>query len=86
MNNSNADLPITALCIVTERTKCPSNYFSISKSNDMNLDTDLWKDGLFGKKINRFICYTKDYPINEVFKFLFFFLKYIIIFKTLLDF
>jgi hypothetical protein len=67
MNNSNADLPITALCIVTEKTKCPSNYFAISKSNDMNLDTDLWKDGLFGKKINRFICYTKDYPINEVF-------------------
>jgi len=40
---------------------------AISKSYDMNVETDLWKDGLFGKKINRFICYTKDYPINETF-------------------
>lgn len=67
MNNSNTDLPITALCIVTDKTKCPSNYVAISKSYDMNVETDLWKDGLFGKKINRFICYTKDYPINEAF-------------------
>ena len=69
MNNSNTDLPITALCIVTDKTKCPSNYVAISKSYDMNVETDLWKDGLFAKKINRFICYTKDYPINEVILF-----------------
>lgn len=68
-NNMNEDLPITALCIVTDRLKCPSRYTPVFKSYDANTETDLWKDGLFGmgKKINRFICYTKDYPINETY-------------------
>lgn len=66
-NNKNQDLPITALCVVTDRTKCPPNYMPIFRSYDANTDTDLWKDGLFGRKINRFICYTKDYPINETY-------------------
>jgi len=65
-SNLNPDLPITALCVLTDRLKCPTNYTPIFKSYDANVETDLWKDGLFGKKINRFICYTKDYPINEV--------------------
>ncbi len=64
--NLNPDLPITALCVLTDRLKCPPSYTPIFKSYDANIETDLWKDGLFGKKINRFICYTKDYPINEV--------------------
>ncbi len=64
--NLNQDLPITALCIVTDRLKCPPNYTPIFKSYDATTETDLWKDGFFGRKINRFICYTKDYPINEV--------------------
>ena len=51
---------------VTERSKCPPNYTPIFKSYDTATETDLWKDGLFGKKINRFICFTKDYPIDEV--------------------
>lgn len=65
--NMNQDLPITALCILTDRLKCPPSYTPIFKSYDANTETDLWKDGLFGKKINRFICYTKDYPINETY-------------------
>ena len=60
------DLPITALCVVTDKAKCPYNYTPVWKSFDSNIETDLWKDSLFGKKINRFICYTKDYPINDV--------------------
>lgn len=67
MNNLNLDLPITALCIVADRQKCPSNYTAITKSQDSNMETDLWKDGLFGKKVNRYICFTKDYPIGGVF-------------------
>lgn len=65
--NMNQDLPITALCILTDRLKCPQNYTPIFKSYDANTEIDLWKDGLFGRKINRFICYTKDYPINETY-------------------
>jgi len=66
-SNQNQELPITALCVLTDRTKCPPNYIPIFKAYDINNDTDLWKDGLFGRKINRFICYTKDYPINETY-------------------
>lgn len=66
-NNMNQELPITALCVVTDRLKCPMNYTPIFKSYDANTETDLWKDGLFGKKINRFISYTKDYPIDETY-------------------
>lgn len=65
--NMNQDLPITAICVLTDRLKCPPNYTPIFRSYDANAETDLWKDGLFGRKINRFICYTKDYPINETY-------------------
>ncbi|CAF1010783.1 unnamed protein product [Brachionus calyciflorus] len=63
----NSDLPITALCVVAERSRCPANYTPIDRSYDTNSETDLWKDGLFGKKTNRFICFTKDYPIKDTF-------------------
>lgn len=66
MNIIGSDLPITALCVVADRNKCPANYTAIYKSFDTGTETDLWKDGLFGKKINRYICYTKDYPIRDV--------------------
>jgi hypothetical protein len=51
---------------VSDRSKCPPNYTPVWKSYDTGTETDLWKDGLFGKKINRFICFTKDYPIADV--------------------
>lgn len=66
MNNFNLDLPITALCIVADKQKCPPNYTAIVRSQDANQENDLWKDGMFGKKTNRYICYTKDYPIAGV--------------------
>ena len=62
----NQDLPITALCLVSEQSKCPPNYTAVSKCYDTNTEIELWRDGLFGKKINRFICFTKDYPIADV--------------------
>lgn len=65
-NNQNIDLPITAICIVSDKSRCPPNYTPIVKANDTGTEPDLWKDSLFGKKINRFFCFTKDYPINEV--------------------
>jgi hypothetical protein len=65
-NKMNQELPITALCIVSEVSKCPPNYIPVTKTHDTCTDIDLWKDSLFGRKINRFICSTKDYPINDV--------------------
>ncbi|RNA00748.1 multivesicular body subunit 12B-like [Brachionus plicatilis] len=64
---SQPELPITALCVVADKGKCPANYTPVFKSYDTNTETDLWKDSIFGKKINRFICFTKDYPINDTF-------------------
>jgi len=66
-NNQNIDLPITAICIVSDKSRCPPNYTPIVRANDTGTEPDLWKDSLFGKKINRFFCFTKDYPINETY-------------------
>jgi hypothetical protein len=60
------DLPITALCITADRYKCPVRYVSIDKSYDTDTEIDMWKDGIFGRKTNRFICFTKEFPINNV--------------------
>jgi hypothetical protein len=76
MNYSILELLITHLCVVADRWKCPSNYNAIFKTYDTNKETDLIKDGLFGNKINRFICFTKDYPIYNVsYKMFFVYLK-----------
>lgn len=64
--SANPNLPITAICVVSDQTKRPSNYTAVAKSFDTNTEADLWKDGMFSKKINRFICFTKDYPIADV--------------------
>jgi predicted RNA-binding Zn-ribbon protein involved in translation (DUF1610 family) len=64
--NSLSYLPITALCVVTDRSMAPSNYVPIWKCFDCGIESDLWRDGLFSRKINRYICFTKDYPIADV--------------------
>lgn len=66
MSSSETEYPITAMCVVADKGKCPANYRPIFKSYDTSTETDLWKDSLFGKKINRYICFTKDFPINDV--------------------
>ena len=63
----NPDLPITSLCIVTERSKCPPNYTPITRCHDADIEPDLWRDGLFSRKINRYICFTKEFPIADSF-------------------
>lgn len=65
-------LPITDLSIVANRQNCPARYLIIDKTYDTKSDFDLWKDGIFSKKSYRFICYTKEYPINDVIKLFFF--------------
>jgi hypothetical protein len=59
-------LPITDLCIVAHRQNCPARYLTIDKTYDTKSDFDLWKDGIFSKKSYRFLCYTKECPINDV--------------------
>ena len=60
------DLPITALMVISDKSRCPVRHVIVDKSLDTNCELELWTNGLFGKKSNRFICYTKESPINNV--------------------
>lgn len=59
MEESSPLKPLTALCIVKEPSKCPPNFTCITKT-DRGEDADLWKDGWFGSKITRYLCYSTD--------------------------
>jgi hypothetical protein len=61
------DSPITSLIVISEKSRCPVRYFIIDKSYDTNSEIELWTNGLFGKKINRFICYSKEPQLNNVY-------------------
>ncbi|KAF6038256.1 MVB12B [Bugula neritina] len=58
------DLPITGLCIV-EQT-CPPGYLMIDKCEDNSkAEADLWKDQFFAKKVKRFLCITRVFPLAQ---------------------
>ncbi|XP_067941593.1 multivesicular body subunit 12B-like isoform X2 [Watersipora subatra] len=54
--------PITGLCIV-EQT-CPAGYIMIDSCDDTRSEADLWKDQLFGKKVKRYLCITRVFPLG----------------------
>jgi hypothetical protein len=60
------DSPITALIVISEKSRCPVRYVVVDKSYDSNSEIELWTNGLFGKKINRYICFSKEPQINNV--------------------
>lgn len=64
MDNATADMPITALCILADKSKVPQYYMPVDKAYDTRTELDLWKDGLFAKRANRFICFTKEFPLK----------------------
>ena len=66
MDPNYKELPITSLIILSDKSKCPPRYELVDKSHDTQSDLELWVNGLFGKKSNRFICYTKEFPIMNV--------------------
>ncbi|KAM7305781.1 hypothetical protein ISCGN_015677 [Ixodes scapularis] len=53
------DLPITDVCILEDPQNCPPGYHVVDKTFDQDTDADLWKDGFFGRRITRYICYSK---------------------------
>lgn len=59
MNPISTNTPITALCIVKDPLKCPPNFTCITKT-PKGEDADLWKDGWFGTKITRYLCFSTD--------------------------
>jgi len=52
-------MPLTALCIVSDKAKCPYNYNCIALS-DSGKGANLWHDGYFSSKITRYLCYSRD--------------------------
>ncbi|KAL1423514.1 hypothetical protein MTO96_020902 [Rhipicephalus appendiculatus] len=53
------DLPITDVCIIEDPQNCPPGYHVVDKTFDQDTDADLWKDRFFGRRITRYICYSK---------------------------
>jgi len=51
---------ITAVCIVEDVSRCPLGYTPILRTNDLDADADLWRDGFFGKRITRYVCVSKS--------------------------
>ncbi|BFZ20166.1 hypothetical protein BsWGS_23205 [Bradybaena similaris] len=60
---STQDLPITGVCIVSDPGRCPPNYTLIDKTYDRPEDADLWKDGLFMRKVMRYLCVQRQIPL-----------------------
>ncbi|XP_070531698.1 multivesicular body subunit 12B-like [Ptychodera flava] len=59
-----ADHPITGLCVVADKNKCPPGYELQAKTAEGN-DADLWRDSFFGKKTPRYFCYTRIFPLDN---------------------
>ncbi|XP_013395839.1 multivesicular body subunit 12B-like [Lingula anatina] len=55
--------PITGLCIVSDKSACPAGYSVIARCHDSNEEADLWKDSFLRKKITRFLCITRVFPL-----------------------
>ncbi|XP_041368849.1 multivesicular body subunit 12B-like [Gigantopelta aegis] len=59
------DLPIVGVCIVAEPGKCPPNHILIDRTYNGSEEADLWKDGLFGRRVTRYLCLEKAVPAEN---------------------
>jgi len=53
--------PITGICIVADKAKCPPGYTLVEKTVD-NEDADIWKDSFFSRRVTRYFCITRIFP------------------------
>lgn len=60
----NEDWPITGVVIVADITKCPAGYMTISRTYDGAEEADLWRDGLFGRRVTRYMCVQRSAPVQ----------------------
>nr|XP_006817138.1 PREDICTED: multivesicular body subunit 12B-like [Saccoglossus kowalevskii] len=59
-----ADYPITGLCIVADKSRCPPGYQVLDRTVE-GQDADIWRDGFFGKKTLRYCCITRIFPLDQ---------------------
>jgi len=59
--------PVTEICIVADKSRCPPGYGVIAKAyDDTSSEADVWKDGLFAfSRVYRYICVCKSPPQNS---------------------
>jgi len=53
--------PITGICIVADKSKCPPGYSLVEKTCDGE-DADIWKDSFFSRRVTRYFCITRIFP------------------------
>lgn len=56
------DWPITGVVVVADITKCPAGYTTIDRTFDNTEEADLWRDGLFGRRVTRYLCVERSAP------------------------
>ncbi|XP_052789781.1 multivesicular body subunit 12B-like isoform X2 [Mya arenaria] len=56
------DWPITAVVVVADIGKCPAGYTTIDRTYDRTEEADLWRDGLFGRRVTRYLCVQRAAP------------------------
>jgi len=50
---------VTSICVVEDVSKCPLGFTPIMRTTDTETDADLWKDGIFGRRVTRYACLSK---------------------------
>ncbi|CAL1548092.1 unnamed protein product [Lymnaea stagnalis] len=63
--DANQDLPILSVCIVSDPCRCPANHILINKTFDRPEDADLWSNGLFTRRIMRYLCIERQLPTQN---------------------
>ncbi|KAL3871630.1 hypothetical protein ACJMK2_039617 [Sinanodonta woodiana] len=56
------EYPITGVVVVADPAKCPPGYSIIDKTFDRREEADLWREGLFGRRVTRFLCVERSSP------------------------
>uniref|UniRef100_A0A914W046 MABP domain-containing protein n=1 Tax=Plectus sambesii TaxID=2011161 RepID=A0A914W046_9BILA len=60
MGDATASNPLTAICIVADKNRCPTGFLPIAKSFDDQTEADVWKDGFFTlSRVYRYIAFSK---------------------------
>ncbi|XP_022319077.1 multivesicular body subunit 12B-like isoform X1 [Crassostrea virginica] len=59
---ADVDRPITQVAIVSDPARCVPGFTLIDRTYDRKDDADLWRDGLFGRRVARYLCVEKMPP------------------------
>ncbi|CAJ0602247.1 unnamed protein product [Cylicocyclus nassatus] len=57
-------LPLTALCIVSDKNKCPRGFTAVTRCHDDGSDADLWRESAFSlwSRPVRYLAISREIP------------------------